>query len=227
MNIRLREVRGILFDLDNTLYPRERGVFDLIRERICEFVARVTGLGPSEVLALRREYISRYGTTLGGLMARHKVDPEGFMEFVHDDIPVEELLGPDPRLSSFLGSIDLPMVIFTNASGKHARRVLETMGIEGFFHGICDLEKTGFLGKPHRGAFEKASGMLSHPLSKTIFIDDVQENIAAGGRFGALTVFIGSPENGTADLEAGRVTDLEGRFCEMPWFGRSGWKTGF
>lgn len=217
LKVRLRKTRGILFDLDNTLYPREMGVFDLIRERISQYVARLTGLGGEEVMALRREYISRYGTTLGGLMNRHKVDPEGFLEFVHD-FPVEEMLRPDPELSAFLQSIDLPMVIFTNASRKHAERVLKTIGIEGFFRGICDLEDTGYLGKPHREAYEKAAGFLSLPLDRTLFFDDVPLNIEAGRRFGALTVFVGPSQNGLGDLHAGRVTDLQGPFRAMPWY---------
>jgi len=217
LEVRLRKTRGILFDLDNTLYPKEMGVFDLIRERISQYVARLTGLGGEEVMALRRAYISRYGTTLGGLMDCHKVDPEGFLDFVHD-IPVEEMLGPDPELSAFLQSIDLPMVIFTNASRKHAERVLKTIGIGGFFRGICDLEDTGYLGKPHREAYEKAAGFLSLPLDRTLFFDDVPLNIEAGRRFGALTVFVGPSQNGLGDLHAGRVTDLKGPFSAMPWY---------
>jgi len=217
LQARLTRSRGILFDLDNTLYPRERGVFDRIRERISEFVADLTGLGPTEVLSLRREYMARYGTTLGGLMAREKVDPEEFMEFVHD-IPVEEMLSPDPELGSFLGSIELPMAVLTNASLRHAERVLEILGIERFFQGICDLEKTGFLGKPHREAYDVAAGMLSLSLSETVFLDDVPEYVAAGSRFGALTIYVGPPGNGTGHFHVNQVTDLAGDFREMPWF---------
>ena len=224
--VRLREARGILFDLDNTLYPRELGVFDLIRERISEFVARLTGLGPAEVLNLRRDYIARYGTTLGGLMARHRVDPDGFMEYVHD-IPVEDMIFPDRELKAFLESIGLPMVIFTNASRSHAARVLKAMGIESLFREICDLERTGYLGKPHRKAFEEAAGMLSNPLPETLFVDDIPENIEAGSRFGALTVYIGPSEDHPGDLQAGRVTDLGEFFRKMPWYGKPGRETAF
>ncbi len=220
LHARLARSRGILFDLDNTLYPKERGVFDRIRERISAFVADLTGLGSDEVMMLRREYIARYGTTLGGLMAHEKVDPEEFMEYVHD-IPVEEMLGPDPQLGSFLGSIELPMVVFTNASRRHAERVLGILGVESYFQGICDLEKTGFLGKPLREAFNEAAGMLSRPLSETVFLDDVPEYVAAGARFGALTIFVGPPGNGTGHFQVDRVMDLAEKFREMPWFKKS------
>ena len=214
---RLRDSRGILFDLDNTLYPKDRGVFDKIRERISQFVAELTGLGPAEVLNLRRGYLDNYGTTLGGLMDRHGVDPEEFMEFVHD-VPVEEMLHPEPELASFLESIELPMVILTNASLRHAERVLGILGVGRFFKGICDLERTGFLGKPHREAYEEAAGMLSQPLGEIIFFDDVPAYVEAGARFGALTVHVGPGGNGEGHFRVDRITDLAGPFREMPWY---------
>jgi putative hydrolase of the HAD superfamily len=214
---RLAESRGILFDLDNTLYPKEKGVFDMIKERINDFVATRTGLGPEEVLSLRRCYIARYGTTLGGLMKHDNVDPDRFLEFVHD-VPVEEMLEPDPELVSFLLSIELPKVIFTNASFRHAERVLGILGIKHFFEDICDLAKTGYLGKPHRRAFIAAARMLSQPLGETVFLDDVPEYVEAGARFGALTVHVGADEAGPGHFRAVRIVDLGKEFTNAPWF---------
>jgi putative hydrolase of the HAD superfamily len=214
---RLRGSRGIIFDLDNTLYPRERGVFDRIRDRISLFVTDLTGLGPAEVLALRHRYIADYGTTLGGLMDRHGVDPVRFMDFVHD-VPVEELLGPEPGLVSFLEAIDLPKVVLTNASRRHAERVLGVLGVKCCFQGICDLERTGFLGKPHRLAYEEAAGILSHPLEKTVFLDDVPAYVSAGASYGSLAVHVGQTCNGTGHIHVERITDLAPVFDGMPWW---------
>jgi putative hydrolase of the HAD superfamily len=214
---RLTKTRGILFDLDNTLYPKDAGVFDRIRERISRYVADLTGLGPAEVRSLRSEHISRYGTTLAGIIKSHRVDPEQFLEYVHD-IPVEEMLRPDPELTSFLASIDLPKLVFTNASLKHARRTLAVLGIDGHFEGICDLASSGYTGKPHRSAFNTAAQMLSLPLSDTVFIDDVTEYVEAGKRLGVLSVHVGTTENGSAHLGIEKVTDLARLFEEMPWY---------
>lgn len=219
INSRLRDSKGILFDLDNTLYPKERGVFEMIRERINVFVADLTGFEQEEIVNLRREYVEHYGTTLGGLIKQERVDPEGFLEFVHD-VPVEEMLDPDPDLFSFLDSIDLPKLIFTNASLRHAERVLNALGIENLFEGICDLAKTGYLGKPHKSAFDVAAGMLSRPLNETIFCDDVPEYVRAGYRFGALTVHIGAGDSKAGHIQSRKVTELVGKFVEMPWYSK-------
>jgi FMN phosphatase YigB (HAD superfamily) len=46
VNRRLASAKGILFDLDNTLYPSEKGVFDRINERINDYVREFTRCAP-------------------------------------------------------------------------------------------------------------------------------------------------------------------------------------
>lgn len=214
---KLQAAKGILFDLDNTLYPREKGVFDRINERINEYVRLMTGHRGVEVDSLRRDYLKRFGTTLGGLLHYNSVDPDHYLEFVHD-VPVEEMLEPDPALTSLIDSIDLPMVIFTNGTVRHALRVLDTMGIASFFNGICDLASTQYLGKPHRKAFDTAAGLLACTVERTIFIDDLAVNVEAGNSFGAVAIHINGHGGGVGDIQVKSVTDLASVFSPMPWY---------
>jgi putative hydrolase of the HAD superfamily len=214
---KLETAKGILFDLDNTLYPRERGVFDRINEKINEYVRLTTGREGQDVDILRREYLQRYGTTLGGLMRHEDVDVDEYLHYVHD-VPVEDMLEPDAALISFLGSIELPMVIFTNGTRRHAGRVLDAMGVSPFFDGICDLEATAYLGKPHRGAFEAAVGLLDCRLKETIFIDDLPVNVEAGAAIGTLSIHVNGHTDGVGDMHVKSVMDLEPVFSQMPWY---------
>ena len=219
MDKRLLNAQGILFDLDNTLYPREKGIFPLINEKINEYVRLKTGRNNQDVDLLRRDYLKRYGTTLGGLMHHHFIDPEEYLDFVHD-VPVEELLSPDPSLADLLGSIKLPKVIFTNGSKSHAVRVLEAMDISSFFSGICDLVSTGYLGKPHHEAFETAADFLDCSLRRTIFVDDLPINVKAGGAVGAISIHVNGCGDGEGDLQIQSVKDLASIFSPMPWYGK-------
>lgn len=214
---RLSGAQGILFDLDNTLYPREKGVFALINEKINEYVRLNTGRNGHDLDLLRKDYQKRYGTTLGGMIRHHFIDPEEYLDFVHD-IPVEELLSPDPYLTDLLGSIKLPMVIFTNGSKSHAVRVLEAMDITSFFSGICDLVSTRYLGKPHREAFETAADLLDCSLHRTIFVDDLPINVRAGGAAGAISIHVNGRGDGEGDLQVRSVKDLVSIFSPMPWY---------
>ena len=217
LNQKMSAAKGILFDLDNTLYPREKGVFTLINERINEFVRTMTGREGQEIDSLRRDYQERYGTTLGGLMRHEAVDIDEYLTFVHE-VPVEELLEPDPALAAFLRSIELPMVIFTNGTCSHAERVLKAMGISSFFEGICDLVATAYIGKPHKEAFEAASDLLDCSLTETIFVDDLLVNVKAGSEFCSFAIHVGPGEDGVGDLHVENVLDLVPVFSQMPWY---------
>jgi len=221
-NAKLTKAEGILFDLDNTLYPREKGVFERINERINDFVREFTACEGGEVDVLRRRYKERYGTTLGGLMRHNAVDPDRYLEYVHD-IPVEEILAPDEALTEFLGSIDLPMLVFTNGSRSHARRVLDSLGAASCFEGICDLTDSDYLGKPHRRAFERAAGLLGIGLEKAIFVDDLAVNVRAGKELCSFSVHVGPGEDGVGDLHVDKVSDLAAFFAAMPWFKGRDW----
>jgi putative hydrolase of the HAD superfamily len=214
---RLKDCQGILFDLDNTLYPRERGVFLRISERIDQYVARRSGLSGDEVRPLRREYIDRYGTTLGGLMRHHDVDPDEYTDYVHA-VPVEEMLVPDKELDVFLNSIELPRVIFTNATAVHATRVLDALGVRSHFESIVDLADTGYLGKPDSKAFMTAVDRLGYATEELLFVDDLQVNVEAASQLGILTAHVSDDGNGVGDFSVERVTELGDIFSGMIWF---------
>jgi len=97
MSADLRRIDTWLFDLDNTLYPPEAEFMSLIVGRMTRFVARETGLPPAEAFALQKKYLSEHGTTLAGLMAHHGVEPEAFLNEVHD-VSLDSLI-PDPNIT--------------------------------------------------------------------------------------------------------------------------------
>ena len=217
---RIQSAQGILFDLDNTLYPREKGVFALINEKINEYVRLTTGRNGQDIDLLRKDYQKRYGTTLGGLIRHHFIDPKEYLDFVHD-VPVEELLSPDPVLTELLDSIKLPMVIFTNGTKGHAARVLKAMDISSFFCGICDLVSTKYMGKPHHEAFEIAADLLDCSLHRTIFVDDLAANVEAGDAVGAISIHVDGCGSSAGDLQVRDVKELTTIFSPMPWYGGS------
>src|SRR6185312_4830860 len=70
----LSHVTDWVFDLDNTLYPRECNLFAQIDLRITQYVMDLTQLDFAAARDLQKGYYRDYGTTLNGLMHSHKVD---------------------------------------------------------------------------------------------------------------------------------------------------------
>src|SRR3972149_9892925 len=97
-------LKCILFDLDNTLYPKSLGIFDMGGERIRHYMEKRIGFEKNLARELRQEYIRKYGSTLRGLMIHQNINPEDYLEYVHD-VGVEEKLSPNASLARLLESI--------------------------------------------------------------------------------------------------------------------------
>jgi len=151
----LRHVGTWLFDLDNTLYPAECEFMALVEGKMTEFVARETGLPAPEALALQKKYLHEHGTTLAGMMANHGVDPERFLEEVHD--VALDRISPDPVLAAALGRLPGRRLVFTNGSARHAERVLAQLGVETLFEDVFHIASADYLPKPAPQTFERMS----------------------------------------------------------------------
>jgi putative hydrolase of the HAD superfamily len=190
----MKRYTTLFFDLDDTLYAPEKGVWHNIRARIDQYMRNHLGFSAGEAARLRREYFETYGTTLRGLQANFQVETDDFLLYVHD-LPLEEYLLPDPGLQRVLKSLPQTLWIFTNADERHARRVLEILGINSYFTGIIDVRATEFHSKPHPRAYQLAFEIagVTNP-SECVLFDDADRNLAPAKELGCLTVRVGPGE---------------------------------
>lgn len=184
----------IIFDLDNTLYPATNSLFPLIHERINLFMRERAGIPDDRVDLLRRQYWREYGVSMVGLMRHHDVDPEEFLEYVHD-VDVEGVLLPDPDLDAVLRSLPGIKVVLTNGSLGHARRVLGALGIQAAFAEIFDVRVAGYRPKPHPEPYQEVVRLLGVCSTKCVMVEDMAINLETAKALGMGTVLVG-PSNG-------------------------------
>jgi putative hydrolase of the HAD superfamily len=198
-----------LFDLDDTLYPRELGLVSRIDRRIEEYMVRRLGFAEAEVPEVRRRYWDEHGSTLRGLMNRFDVDPDEYLGFVHA-IPLEDLLGPDPCLLAALEGIPARRAVFTNASRHHAERVLRLLGVERAFEAVFGLEDLGYAPKPSPEAYRRVLERLALPPGECVLVEDSLRNLLAARAFGMRTVWVCDhpPSDAPVDHAIPRVHDL-------------------
>lgn len=194
-------LRYLLFDLDETLYTPQTGLWDAIGERITLYMRERLGLSPEAAQALRLRYRQQYGVALTGLLAEHAINAEDYLAFVHD-LPLPAYLRPDPPLNAMLARLPLPKAILTNADAAHARRVLEQLGIARHFGPIIDIRALGFVNKPRREAYERALALLSAQPSECVLIEDLPGNLTPAQALGLLTILV-SHGRGNGVLPAG------------------------
>jgi putative hydrolase of the HAD superfamily len=201
-------IRYILFDLDNTLYPRACGLFYLIEERIKEYLRVRLNLTYDEAAALRRQYLQDYGFTLVGLMKHNRVDPDDYLKFVHE-VDVEGILAEDRGLARMMSCIPLGKVIVTNGTERHAQRVIRSLGVESFFLHIFDIAFMQYCPKPHRSTFHRVLDHLGVTAEECLMLDDHPPTVAAAKALGMTTIYVGNAEQAEADYQIAEIKGLE------------------
>ncbi len=205
----MQNITTVFFDLDDTLYNSENGLWEAIRKRMGKYMENLLDLPPEEVDSLRRHYYLTYGTTLRGLQMHHDIDSIEYLTYVHD-LPLEEFLQPDISLRELLNSLPLRKFIFTNADLYHAQRVLDVLGVNGCFDGIVDVLALEYLCKPQPEAYLKALELagIDNP-QECLYLDDSTRNLSTARDMGIITVLVGdSKEDPSACYSIANVKDL-------------------
>ena len=201
----------VIFDLDNTLYPRESGLMQEIGRRIQVWLCDYLKLTWEEATVQRRVYLHRYGTTLGGLMAEHNVEARDYLTFVHD-IPVGEYLEPSSALSAMLDTIFLRRAIYTNATSAYGRRVLHALGVADRFERVIGIEEVGMRNKFQREAYEQALALLDARGPECIMVEDSVGNLQPAKELGLTTVWV-REDGSTARPHVAPGAHGEGAIC--------------
>jgi putative hydrolase of the HAD superfamily len=180
----------LIFDLDNTLYPAEKQLFNLIDVRINRYMTEIVGIPAPEVDALRRDYWRLYGVTLQGLIRHHAVDPEDYLLYVHD-IDVPSRLSPDTALREVLESLPQRKAVFTNGSTCHADRVLAALGIDDMFEKVYDIRIAAYQPKPYPEPYHAVLNELGTTAQRCIMIEDSRDNLHTAKKLGMGTILVG------------------------------------
>jgi len=181
-------VRNWIFDLDDTLYPPESGVFTAVMSRIRAYMARVTGITAEEAIALQRDYAARYGTTLRGLMEEHGVDPEDFLAEVH--AVDRSVLAPHPALAAALARLPGRRFILTSGTHAHAGETLSRLGIDDRFDGVFDIVDADYLPKPAETTYAAFLARFSIEPTAAAMFEDAPRNLVVPRALGMRTVLV-------------------------------------
>ena len=147
----LSNIDSWVFDLDNTLYSPEEEIFSQIDKKMTEFIISKFNVDEEEAFNIQKKYFLEYGTTLSGLMKRKNIDPDEFLEFVHD-INLE-ILKPNNKLTSIIEKLPGDKFVFTNGSKKHAENVIQQLQMNKVFDDIFDIKDSNFIPKPNINAY--------------------------------------------------------------------------
>ena len=181
-------VRDWIFDLDNTLYRADNGVFAQIDARMTSYVAQLLGMERDAARLVQKQLYRDHGTTLSGLIEVHKIDPEPYLAFVHD-LDLSDL-APDPDLALAIARLPGRRFIFTNGCRNHAARILERLKLDHLFEQIWDIRTIGFIPKPGRAAYDRVVTEAGLDPARAAMFDDIARNLVVPHELGMTTVWL-------------------------------------
>lgn len=177
-----------VFDLDNTLYPHHTNLFAQIDVKMTSYISDLLSLSRDEARKVQKQFYLDFGTTLKGLMERHAIDPDDFLEKVHDiDY---SWITPDPVLGAAIRELPGRKFIFTNGDRRHAERTARALGVLEHFDDIFDIVAARLNPKPARETYELF--LLTHGVDPkaAVMFEDLARNLAVPKALGMATVLI-------------------------------------
>ena len=181
-------VREWVFDLDNTLYPHHSNLFAQIDVRITRFVSELLTLPSDEARTIQKQLYKDYGTTLNGLMALHGIDPDDFLQKVHD-IDYSGLQ-PDAALGEAIRALPGRRFIFTNGDRRHAENTARQLGILDHFDEIFDIIAADLQPKPAPATYARFLERHGVDPENSAMFEDLGRNLEVPKTLGMKTVLI-------------------------------------
>ena len=186
-----RGFRGIatwVFDLDNTLYPHHLNLWHQVDQRIRDYVADFLKISHDEAFRLQKDYYRRYGTTMRGLMEEHGLQPDEFLEMVHqiDHSP----LTPNPELGAAIGELPGRKLILTNGTRAHADAVMRRLEIGHHFEDVFDIRAAELEPKPQPQVYQRFLKRHRVDPNSAVMFEDLARNLEVPHALGMTTVLV-------------------------------------
>jgi putative hydrolase of the HAD superfamily len=183
-------IKTWIFDLDNTLYPPEENIFSQIDQKMTSFIADNLKISNEEAFNIQKQNFIDHGTTLAGFMnsGNDKIDPDKFLEFVHD-INLSSLK-EDSNLRKMLLLLPGEKYIFTNGTKKHAENVLKKLNLENIFQSIFGIKEANYLPKPNIETYNLFLKTYKVDPKTSIMFEDMGRNLIPAQELGMKTVLL-------------------------------------
>ena len=200
----LDHIRCWIFDLDNTLYSPEARLFDQIDDKMGSFIAARLGVDRIEARRIQKHYFHEHGTTLSGLMREHDVEPDEFLDYVHDiDLGI---LAEDRALAEALAALPGRKLVFTNGDARYATRVLERLGLGKSFEALHDIHACNYAPKPDPASYKTMCEALVVDPHAALFVEDMARNLPPAKALGMTTVWVNNgSEKGSHDADPATI----------------------
>ena len=174
-----KDVKGIIFDIDGTLYTSEEYVFEQVDVQVRHF-AKLKSISVEAARKMVEEYKAKWAENHNGekislakTMAAFGIPVAESIQWRKNLIKPEKFLSRDEKLVKTLENLKskYKIICVTNNPVFTARKTLEAIGVSEFFPEIIGLDTTG-LSKPHYLPFSMALEKLGLNAKNCVAVGD-------------------------------------------------------
>ena len=203
-----------IFDLDNTLYSADSGIFQQVHDLMGKFVSKHLNIDIDEAKKIQQKYYKQHGTTLRGMMDNHDVDPDFFLTEVHKlDYSI---VYSNSKLNKQLKELKGKKIIYTNANMQHTLDILDRIKLSNFFDEIFDIKMANYIPKPKIEPYQQIIEKYDINPDTSVMFDDIAKNLVPAKKVGFTSVWVDAGyENFSDDIKASKkyvdykTTDLQ------------------
>lgn len=177
-----------VFDLDNTLYPHHLNLWQQVDERIRNYIASFLGTTHDDAFRKQKDFYRRYGTTMRGMMIEHGMNPDDFLDFVHqiDHSPIQ----PNPALGAALERLPGRKLVLTNGTRAHADAVMKRLAIDRHFEDVFDIVAGELEPKPFPQTYDRFLARHGVDAGEAAMFEDLARNLEVPHALGMTTVLV-------------------------------------
>jgi putative hydrolase of the HAD superfamily len=190
---RLPELKGIVWDLDNTLYRLDRAMEDAFHYAVARAVIEAgVDLPFKQAADMAHQSFLKYGNSGRVFIDRYGIDPEKFHFSYHGFID-EKIITKSIEQKELFESLPLQHVLLTHSARSWAEKVLSHLGLTEWFphERVLGFEDYGFDAKHlHSTGFDAALEILGCRAGEAAMIEDTMANLQIPHKMGMATVYI-------------------------------------
>lgn len=188
----MSEITACLVDIDDCLYPSHNGFLENAMPHIYQFWQTKNGISSEEFHRRNTGYRQQYTSSIQGFIINTpEFCIEEYQNYLDRHINYEELLQPNDKVVTMFREIQVPKVLVTNSTTRHAQKVLCRLGFqERDFDGLISINHMLENCKPDPRAYDLMLSRVQAPASQCLFMDDTLANVEAARKHGMYTFHV-------------------------------------
>lgn len=183
----MKNIKNLVFDLDNTLYSQSLGYQELADAKMYRFLEEKMGMSFEEYKKECQNWRKKCGSTFG-LYKEKGTSFDEYLQYVCEHNM--DKVAYNDELYQKLKSLPHKKIIYTDANLKHVQNTLPRLKLDDVITDIFTVADGGYIWKGYDGGFERFVKFYNLNPEESVIFEDNLNNLRKAKSLGFVTVLI-------------------------------------